>query len=428
MRYSWFADRLLVLEERTTLLALRRPSLPSIFSSRAFPEVAGGGTDASAVSDTEPRNTRRKWPLIVLSTLVLGATLTAGLWPFSFHAKNCVAWSAEQGLKFAGAGLVSSKGEFAASESDAADTCTMELWIEPDLSWSSSVLLTFYRPGRTATIQLRQSGGDLVFATYGAPAPRARRQVFVDDVFRKGERVLVTLASEGDALEIYVDGSLRKSARHLSMRRSDFTGNLIVGNAHNENMSWAGTFRGLALYDRTLPAAEIREDYQMWQQDRQQIARKSGPALALYLFDEGQGNDVHNTGRTGPDLVIPGRYSVAEPAILVPFWREFHASREYAKDLAVNIFGLVPLGFCSAALWAWLKGPRHCLLYSTLFGLAVSLTIEMLQAFMPTRSSGSTDLITNTLGAALGAGLYLAMGREGWLRRRGLQRTASEER
>src|SRR6476660_6940581 len=185
MRYSWFADRLLVPEERTTLLALRRPSLPSIFSSRAFPEVAatGSGTAASAVSDTEPRNNRMKWPLVLISTLVLGDTLTAGLWPFSFHDKNSVAWSAE-GLKFAGAGLVSSKGEFAASESDAADGCTMELWIEPDLSWSSSVLLTFYRPGRTATIQLRQSGDDLVFATYSAPAPRARRQVFVDHVFR----------------------------------------------------------------------------------------------------------------------------------------------------------------------------------------------------------------------------------------------------
>jgi VanZ family protein len=189
-------------------------------------------------------------------------------------------------------------------------------------------------------------------------------------------------------------------------------------------LSWTGTISGLAFYDHALTPDEIRLDYGLWQHHRELIAHKAEPPYGLYLFNEQQGTRVPNRGKMGPDLIIPQNYFILQPGFLVPFWQEYRADFAYAKDLAINIFGLVPLGSCFAALFAWLIGAKRTLLYTTLLGFCVSLTIEILQAYMPTRVSGTTDLITNTSGTALGAWLYLNAHVQGWFRRLGLVRTA----
>jgi VanZ family protein len=45
------------------------------------------------------------------------------------------------------------------------------------------------------------------------------------------------------------------------------------------------------------------------------------------------------------------------------------------------------------------------ILYVTLAGGSLSFAIEVAQAYIPRRGSGVTDIITNTIGSAIGAGL-----------------------
>ena len=379
------------------------------------------------MSVIEPRNHFVKTILIILCMAVMGVTLVAGLWPFSSYVENQASWNAEQGgLYFGDHGMAVSNTEFAGIPSGEPRDCSIELWLEASQSSDASTVLSFYHRQKPSRMSVRQSGDDLAFTgARAAPSEPSKPQtVYLEHVFRKGETVLITLTESSGVFSIYINGLLKKSTRRVEMRNGDFAGTMIVSNSPYGDLSWNGTFRGLAFYDRALGRDEVSADYAAWQRDRELIAQKTPQPYSLYLFNEQSGKILHNLGKAGPDLDIPKNYFIFQPGFLVPFWREYHASWNYAKDVAINVFGLVPLGFCFSALMAWQVGRERSLLYATILGFCVSLTIEIFQSFMPTRFSGTTDLITNTLGTALGGWMYLNAYTQNWLR--GLRLTRAE--
>ena len=72
-------------------------------------------------------------------------------------------------------------------------------------------------------------------------------------------------------------------------------------------------------------------------------------------------------------------------------------------DVPRNIIGFVPLGFAACGFFPCGGTKHRAILLTILLGATTSLGIEVLQAFIPYRESGLTDVITNTLGTAVGA-------------------------
>jgi len=71
----------------------------------------------------------------------------------------------------------------------------------------------------------------------------------------------------------------------------------------------------------------------------------------------------------------------------------------------VNIVGFAPLGIIVCAYLELSRTRSAAIFYTILIGAILSCTVESLQAFIPRRASGITDIITNTSGSALGAWL-----------------------
>ncbi len=86
-------------------------------------------------------------------------------------------------------------------------------------------------------------------------------------------------------------------------------------------------------------------------------------------------------------------------------------------DLVSNVLGYAPLGFLLVLSALRSARPRHAVVLATLVAGALSLTMESLQGYLPTRVPSNVDLGLNVVGAGLGAWLAWALERLGVIAR-----------
>lgn len=339
-----------------------------------------------------------------LCACVLCLILTAGLWPFC-APKNDVEWlKSGDGLKFGRYGSVVSSGAIRGGNQSSASG-TLEVWLEASRSESSSTILSFdesAHPGEP--FSLHQFGNSLVIRRNNVdPNGISRTALFtVDGLFQRNKQpVFVGITLNERGMSVWVNGAVAKSFP-LSGTWNDLTGRIVLANSPTASNSWAGKITTLAIYQQELTASRIAADYANSRANRKLILERDETAVALYLFNEHEGTVAHNSLDAATDLVIPTRYFVLHPEFMRTPWTEYRRSWGYWEDVVINIAGFTPFGFFVFAYLALLQGGKHPAALTVGLGLLTSLSIELLQAFLPTRDSGMTDLITNTLGTAIG--------------------------
>jgi VanZ family protein len=336
---------------------------------------------------------------------VLCGILILGLWPFR-RPRNEVSWlGVENGLRFGGYSTIISSATFQMDGSQEEASCSLEIWLQPELVNDSNTFVAFSTSENPLQFSLHQYFSNVILKREITGRHPQTEVIGIEGVFRQITPRFLTITSSAQGTEMYVDGALARAFPGFRLGK-DFTGQLVIGTSPVRTDGWAGQLRGLAIYNQELTASQVARHYETWTMRGAPELVGNEHVAALYLFNEHTGNVVHNALHSGIELYIPKRFSLLHQTFLKPFWKEFKPKWSYISDTLMNIVGFIPLGFVFYGYWSSARPIKSAAVTTVFWGLAVSLTIEILQSYLPTRSSGTTDLFTNTFGTFLGVRLY----------------------
>jgi VanZ family protein len=358
---------------------------------------------------------------VVVSHRVLGAIcvllacgmLVAGLWPFNPLPKNEVRWLTDRnGLEFGHDGTIVSKEPFEVAEQNQNSFCSFEIYLQPAsvVVNPSITIMDFYTPDNPLQLRLAQHLDHFFVRRDYSDKQNSltTAEIEIEHAFRPDEPVLFTITSGPTGTSAYRNGVFVDVSRRFGLSCRDFNGQLIIGNSPLGYHTWQGELLGLAIYDDQLTAATVAEHYAAWVQQRSSEDPRSERVnyLGLYSFQERSGRTIHNRFGPAPNLDIPTNFSILHKRILTFPWVEFSTDVSYLIDVLINIAGFIPFGFFCCWYLAHHRQWSRAAALTVLAGGIISVTIEILQVFVPARDSGMTDVITNTMGTALGALLW----------------------
>jgi hypothetical protein len=284
---------------------------------------------------------------------------------------------------------------------------TIEIWLVPGFQRTkgNQEIISFHENKQGRPLLLgRYPGGYLLRGHQDNPRGEPKRDAYIGlkDLglasWKNLRHLAVTVSSEGARLHVNGRPTSLVLPKTIAVESIPFGGNLLLGSSNSGWHSWIGGMLALAIYDRVLEPEELRAHTSDPTRGGDMLLEDSS-LLALYRFEEGEGDRTSSSVTRGPDLMFPFR--VTRPTLPKYLgWYKYYPGEFgwFEKDVTLNILGFIPLGF----LLSWRRRPRFIWI-ALLVGFSLSLSVEFAQAFIPGRYSSMSDLMSNTAGALLGA-------------------------
>lgn len=341
--------------------------------------------------------------------------LTAGLRPKGFRLANNVSWIKEQaGIRFGRIGIAFTNffnDSILAGINDV-DDFSMEIALKPAnlLGHRFKFILALHNGKDSEQLIMGQWRSWFVVMNGDDYAYRKKiNRITVDAALPSQTARFVTITSGKEGTRIYLDGEHMSTQKDLTLKLPP-GGNtrLLLGNSVYGKHYWQGDIYGLALYRHTVTSREAADHFKRWIEDRSFLYAEDGNSFALYLFDEKEGTTVLEHAGSNLHIEIPSMMQVLEKRILAPPWQGFRFNRSSIADIIINFCGFIPFGFILFATLARLGGAyeKHGVFITIAFCFSVSFSLEILQAWIPSRDSHMRDLLLNTLGGWMGAISY----------------------
>jgi len=225
-------------------------------------------------------------------------------------------------------------------------------------------------------------------------------------VLTPGEAFFITITSGTSGTQLFINGTLAKENKNWKLTIPDNGKKLrlILGNSVYGKHGWPGEIYGVELHGGASPPERVKRDYDRWLRQGHFSPDLTDDLQFHYSFGNCEGRLIPDQTGRNQSLQLPSRLVMLKKAFLSSPSHNFHPNQSFFIDVLLNLCGFIPLG---AVAYCWLGrsklvSKRYEVLVIVTFCFLLSLCMEMVQAWLPGRTSSSLDLILNTLGAWLG--------------------------